>query len=678
MTRTSLALRYALLYLPLFLIVSCAVETKPPYVKNGKEYGVASGFIWRPTWWNFYERGVSYAEGEYWDDAVEDLVEAIRLRDEDQRRARTYGMHFVDYFPHRELGIVYYRQDRHSEAITELERSLAAEETAKAEYYLNKARKAWLERTGTDKTAPKIEIVHPPNGLLTQELNLPVRGLVRDDQFVFEISVNGRSIPIFLAEREIPFSLDIPVNPGTNRVEVVARDLVGRETLETIMVQVDRAGPVLFLEPMEKVTGTQEGTYKVMGEARDATGIAGIRIDDVPVIGKAGKTYRFETTVELRPDHTMVEVVAEDLAGNVTRGDMSVPGRSPVSVRKTIQLAWLGQGLSDAAVAVLSSSGVAPHIILKDIPDSMTLYYESLYLEGSVTGPIPIQGIEINGRQLLDRTGRNIFFSYLIGLEEGKNYINITAHDLEGHEATKTLSVLRKIPRILGLEERMHLSLLPFPPDNSSIERADLVTENLLVSLTQQGRFHMVEREHLADVLNEMKLATSQLAEEKTAVRVGRILAADGAIVGEVLETPRAIEAVARVVDTETTEVMVIKDVFSEDKSLESIRSMMEGLAYKLKQGLPLLEGMVLRCEGDCFYLNVGRDMGILPEQKFVVFREGPEIRHPATDLLLGREIEVLAEGRIQDVYEEMCSAHVTKGRTTGCKIHPSDQVITR
>jgi hypothetical protein len=131
-------------------------------------------------------------------------------------------------------------------------------------------------------------------------------------------------------------------------------------------------------------------------------------------------------------------------------------------------------------------------------------------------------------------------------------------------------------------------------------------------------------------------------------------------------------------VDTETTEVMVTKDAFSEDKSLESIRTMMEGLAYKLRQGLPLLEGLVLRCENDCFYLNLGRGVGILPEQKFVVFREGPEIRHPVTDFLLGREIEVLAEGRIQEVYEDVSSARVTQNRTNGCKIHPSDQIITK
>jgi len=40
--------------------------------------------------------------------AISDFQAAIRQREKDQRRARTCGMHFIDYFPHQELGIVYF------------------------------------------------------------------------------------------------------------------------------------------------------------------------------------------------------------------------------------------------------------------------------------------------------------------------------------------------------------------------------------------------------------------------------------------------------------------------------------------------------------------------------------------------------------------------------------------
>ena len=114
----------SLLLLPC-MIVGCAVEQGKVYIKDGKQYGVTSSLIWRGEWWNYYERGSSYAEGAFWPDAIADFQEAIRQRRNDQRRARTYGLHFIDYFPHRELGIAYYHVGRYPEAIHELETFLA-------------------------------------------------------------------------------------------------------------------------------------------------------------------------------------------------------------------------------------------------------------------------------------------------------------------------------------------------------------------------------------------------------------------------------------------------------------------------------------------------------------------------------------------------------------------------
>ena len=149
--------RYPSLVLLFLLgVVGCAVERGKVYVKDGKQYGVTLSQIWRGRWWNHYERGISYADGEFWDEAIADLQAALAQRQEDQRRARTYGLHFLDYFPHRELGIVYYRLARYLEAIHELETSLRSEETAKAKFYLNRTRTSLLEQTRHDTTPPRI------------------------------------------------------------------------------------------------------------------------------------------------------------------------------------------------------------------------------------------------------------------------------------------------------------------------------------------------------------------------------------------------------------------------------------------------------------------------------------------------------------------------------------------
>ena len=106
---------------------------------------------------------------------------AIQQRHDDQRHARTYGMHRSDYFPHRELGIVYYRQGRHPEAIDELTTSLSSVDTAKAKFYLNRARRSFLQQTRRDTAAPRIVFTTPPDGLLTNRLSVTVAGYAEDD-----------------------------------------------------------------------------------------------------------------------------------------------------------------------------------------------------------------------------------------------------------------------------------------------------------------------------------------------------------------------------------------------------------------------------------------------------------------------------------------------------------------
>ena len=148
-------------------------------MKDGKEYGVTSRQTWRARWWDYYDRGSSYATGEYWDEALADFQAAIKQRHDDQRYARTYGMHRLDYLPHRELGIVYYRLGRYPEAIDELTTSLSNVDTAKAKFYLNKTRRSFLQQTGRDTAAPHIVFNTPPDGLLTNHLSVTLHRVRR-------------------------------------------------------------------------------------------------------------------------------------------------------------------------------------------------------------------------------------------------------------------------------------------------------------------------------------------------------------------------------------------------------------------------------------------------------------------------------------------------------------------
>jgi tetratricopeptide (TPR) repeat protein len=156
--------RSSLFLLTLLVILSysgCADRLLPSaYVKDGKEYGKVKGAFFGHQWWHYYERAISYADGEFYEEALEDLKEAVDRRKKDQRMARTYGMHFIDYFPHRELGIVYYQISDLEKAKTELEKSLRQFPSAKARFYLDRVRKALLEQEAEELPPPGAHYRH--------------------------------------------------------------------------------------------------------------------------------------------------------------------------------------------------------------------------------------------------------------------------------------------------------------------------------------------------------------------------------------------------------------------------------------------------------------------------------------------------------------------------------------
>ncbi|WP_089935346.1 tetratricopeptide repeat protein [Candidatus Entotheonella palauensis] len=106
------------------------------------------------SWWRYYERGLDYAKLGCWQEAVQDFQTALNQRPRDIYRARTQGLNFIAYFPHRELGIAYYHLGRYAEAIRELKTSLkqTAKEGERARKYLRLAQQAIAEQPASTRS----------------------------------------------------------------------------------------------------------------------------------------------------------------------------------------------------------------------------------------------------------------------------------------------------------------------------------------------------------------------------------------------------------------------------------------------------------------------------------------------------------------------------------------------
>jgi TolB-like protein len=80
--------------------------------------------------------------------------------------------------------------------------------------------------------------------------------------------------------------------------------------------------------------------------------------------------------------------------------------------------------------------------------------------------------------------------------------------------------------------------------------------ESLIMSLLQSGGPPVVERQRLKDLLAEQKLSATQLTDEETRVRLGRILGAARMVFGGFMVLGDEVQVHVRVVDTATARVL--------------------------------------------------------------------------------------------------------------------------
>lgn len=85
--------------------------------------------------YNYYENGLAYMKKAQWDRAIDEFRSAVSLEFTDRSNFKTYGMHFIDYFPHREMAICYYNLGDLAKAKKEMELSMAFKSTGRSKDY---------------------------------------------------------------------------------------------------------------------------------------------------------------------------------------------------------------------------------------------------------------------------------------------------------------------------------------------------------------------------------------------------------------------------------------------------------------------------------------------------------------------------------------------------------------
>jgi hypothetical protein len=139
------------------------------------------------------------------------------------------------------------------------------------------------------------------------------------------------------------------------------------------------------------------------------------------------------------------------------------------------------------------------------------------------------------------------------------------------------------------------------------------------------------------------------------------------------IETRKGIEIVARMIDTETAEIVETEDVYDESKDLTALRNLAEGMAIKFHLDFPLLDGLIVQQKGKFIFTDLGKEK-IKVQRRLIVYREEP-IKHPVTGKVLGADNVIIGRARVTQVMPDLSKAEIsTDGKIP---VKPMDRVIT-
>ncbi len=651
------------------ILATCMLLSCAPAAKIFRE---DSG-TFRGMWYNYYERGLDSSEKDQWDQAVNNLQESIAQKEKDQMMVRTYGLHFIDYFPHRELGIVYFSMGKIDESIRELQASISHERSAKAVYYLNWARKKSLTQKNLYAASPAIEIHSPLNGKSINGFEVNVSGRVTAEGYVSTIRLNGTAFRFDLARKELEFEKTITVEEGTHNIVVEVEDLLGNRTKEDISLMVDRDGPTINI--IDIITENNNGieAFRITGEAYDRTGIRNLLLGNKIIKADNSTEHTFNVLIDKKFASTVFSIKASDILDNVTTAEIDLESELTASSKnEPVLLAFKGKESGS-----FTTDSKPPTITLKEMVDLPEVFIDRYYVEGEASDNTKVESIQVNGTPILTRQGKKVFFSKVVKLDEGKNTIDVEAYDSSGNRSQANFSVTRNIPDALKVGSRMRISILPF--DTKSVKSAftRLANEQLMGSFIDQKRFKVIERIKLEQVLLEQKLTSEKLTDPRFSIKVGRLMAADAILATSVNEDKKSIEFISRVINTKTSEVMAVMDVYTEDKNAASIKQLMQGLASKVAAAFPLVKGVVTDKDRNYIYSDLGSAKGIKKDIGVIVYRKGKEMKHPVTGKSLGWKTEKLGQGNIEEVDRDFSKAALSDRHKIG-DIHVMDMVITK
>lgn len=638
----------------------------------------------RPTWWGFYRRGVARSRRGEWAGAAADFRVALGVEPgaiypdaTDRRRAKTYGLHFLDdYFPHRELGVCHFYLGEWDRAEQELKASEAMTPSARARAYLNKVREQRLRSQPAAVGLPAILLNAPADGTVLREPVVRLRGTVSASALVSRITVGDEPVYRELATPTVRIDRRVELVPGEQELVVKAEDLVGNRTTWRRRVRLDMQAPMVAVV-------ASDGGAGVWLAVSDDQALSEVRVDGRPVAMTAG-VLSHHVLAPLTGD--VLEVVATDAAGNRTvlrrtREVLQELGRQWRRHRRVWQVAAAGDGLK---LPARQPDRSAPRLtLIPEVPEELTVTTDSYMVDMLVQDPGELRrlAVSLNGRPVagLQPPARATMSRWAcrLALTPGPNRVDIVVEDAAGNVCERAMVLRRRLDCLWREELRMTAALTT--PDTASVAGFRAVDVKGALQerlLARPRRLRMVERDPLVleRILREHGLSRSPLAAGDKRLPQGRMLPAEWLL--QTYVTPWGgrddWDLVMRAVDVETGEIVLTLDVHGQGFDPEEIAYRLRGVGEKLRQQLPAMSARVVAVRGRDLEIGLGRRAQIAPGLRFFFVPQrdqGPGFDEPV------RQGGQLLEGRVRRVWADHCTVRLDRAPEA---IAQSDHAVLR
>ncbi|MCP4111092.1 MAG: hypothetical protein GY749_37130 [Desulfobacteraceae bacterium] len=299
--------------------------------------------------------------------------------------------------------------------------------------------------------------------------------------------------------------------------------------------------------------------------------------------------------------------------------------------------------------------------------------------------------IKITRGRITDDNRLKHYFSIRVGLETGRNEFTLNCTDIDGNAAIPLLiNIIRKGSEFRKLGTRLKLALNYFPrveemnpyPRKEQEKGFFTIIKGLLkfspeksdntehARILSRGFEHMLiaemhKRERFS--IRELGLSQRELLDDSKAIEKGKEQGIDCMLIGTVTEEKWAnsVDISAKLVDTETNDILAVEDVYDEHVDKEKLRKLSHELELKLTDKLPLVEGRVLKIRGKHITVDIGRKKKIQEGMKLIVYQANES------------DEKELGNARIREVKNEESEALLDKEADKEA-IKPNQFVITR